>query len=445
MTDTATDRPGLADRAYAILSGDDDFDRTCEAIPEAACTAVPRNFLLNLANGAATKLAEQIASPGLVLAWLMSAVGAPLAFTGFLVPIRQAGALLPQLAAAARIRAAPRRKLFWAGAGTVQALALATMIPAVLILPPVAAGCAILVLLAVFSMASGVGSVAFQDVVAKTIPKARRGRLLASRAAVGGALAIAVALYLHLGPDLSDRVWPILVLVGAAALLWLMGAGFFAAIDEEPGETAGGRNPLAEAREGLVLIREQHGYRAYLLARVFLVSVEIAMPFYAVLAGKVAGETWKTLSLYILATGLGTILSSPFWGRSADRSSRRVMVLSGIIGAVAAASAVAIAAYADTGLATYLYALPFIVHGIAEGGVRLGRKTYLVDAAPAAERPLYVATGNTLVGAFTLASGLLGLLLAVLGLESMLILLGILAAIGSLAAWRMPEADHMIE
>lgn len=445
MTVTAIDRPDLADRAYAILSGDDDLDRACKAIPEAACTALPRNFLLNLANGAATKLAEQIASPGLVLAWLLGAIGAPVAFAGFLVPIRQAGALLPQLAAAARIRAAPRRKLFWVGAGTVQAMALAAMIPAVLILPPLAAGCAILVLLAVFSMASGVGSVAFQDVIGKTIPKARRGRLLAARATIGGALAVSVALFLHLGPDLSDRIWPILVLVGAAALLWLMGAGLFAAIEEEPGETGGGRNPLEEAREGLALVRMQRGYRAYLLARIFLVSVEIAMPFYAVLAGKVAGETWKALGLYILATGLGAILSSPFWGRFADRSSRRAMIQGGVIGAFAAASAVAIAAFAESGIATYLYALPFVIHGIAEGGVRLGRKTYLVDAAPAEERPLYVATGNTLIGCFTLASGLLGLLLAILGLAPMLALLGLLSLIGALAAWRMPEAAHMVD
>ncbi|MBT6117099.1 MAG: MFS transporter, partial [Rhodospirillaceae bacterium] len=255
MTDNVSRPSDVVNRAYAILSGDDDLDRACEAIPEVACTAVPRNFLLNLANGAATKLAEQIASPGLVLAWLLGAIGAPLVLAGFLVPIRQAGALMPQLAAAARIRAVPLRKLYWARAGTVQAFALAAMIPAVIVLPPTMAGFAVLGLLTVFSVASGVGSVAFQDVMGKTVPKARRGRLLAGRAAVGGALAVGVALFLHLGPDFSDRLWPILVLVGAAALLWLVGAGLFAAIDEVPGETGGGRNPLAEARRGLSLVR----------------------------------------------------------------------------------------------------------------------------------------------------------------------------------------------
>jgi hypothetical protein len=48
------------------------------------------------------------------------------------------------------------------------------------------AGVAVVAALAAFSAASGVGSVAFKDVLAKTIPKGRRGRLLGFRATVGG-------------------------------------------------------------------------------------------------------------------------------------------------------------------------------------------------------------------------------------------------------------------
>lgn len=43
----------------------------------------PRNFLLNAANDAATKLAEQLASPDVVLPTLLSSLGAPIALVGF--------------------------------------------------------------------------------------------------------------------------------------------------------------------------------------------------------------------------------------------------------------------------------------------------------------------------------------------------------------------------
>ncbi|MPZ63993.1 MAG: hypothetical protein GEU83_00195 [Pseudonocardiaceae bacterium] len=56
----------LSDRAYRLLTEDDDEGRACEAISDDACVEAPVNYLRNAGNGAATKLAEQVASPGVV-------------------------------------------------------------------------------------------------------------------------------------------------------------------------------------------------------------------------------------------------------------------------------------------------------------------------------------------------------------------------------------------
>jgi hypothetical protein len=125
--------PGLQ-RIYSLLSGDDDHDRACKIIPASECTAIPRNYLLNVLNGAAAKLAEQVASAKVALPWLMSAVGAPTVFVGMLLPLRQAGTLLPQLAVAGRIRQYPLRKWFWVAAAMVQAISLPVMVAAALTL-----------------------------------------------------------------------------------------------------------------------------------------------------------------------------------------------------------------------------------------------------------------------------------------------------------------------
>ena len=103
--------------AYAVLSGDDSTERACKAIPDEQCTSVPRNFILNVLNGSCTKLAEQLASPTLVLPWLVSSLGAPVWVVGWFVPVKQAGSMIPQLAVAARIRNLAQRKWAWAGAG----------------------------------------------------------------------------------------------------------------------------------------------------------------------------------------------------------------------------------------------------------------------------------------------------------------------------------------
>lgn len=87
----------------------------------------------------------------------------------------------------------------------------------------------------------------------------------------------------------------------------------------------------------------------------------------------------------------------------------------------------------------YLLGVTFLLAGLAIAGVRLGRKTYLVDYAPREQRPLYVALSNTLVGALTIIGGLLGAVAELLGLEITIVLLTISAAGGAVVCHTLPE------
>jgi MFS family permease len=435
----------MKEQVFRLISAEGE-QRVCDAIPEEACVEVPRNATLNILNGACTKLAEQLASPGLVLAWLFSTIGASAALTGWLVPVKQAGSLLPQLAVAARIRRMSRRKWAWAVAGASQAIALLLMIPAVSLLRPSLAAPAVLFLLALFSVASGIGSVAFQDVAAKTIPKRRRGHLLGRRSLFGGVLTIIAGLVLKrsLGPESGLGVF--LVLIGCAAILWFVGAVFFAMIREVPGATAGGRNALDEVRSGLGLLRRNHAYRKYLRARsLALLGIELALPFYALHALRYAGEGTGRLGLFVITNGLAATLSSTFWGRFADRSSRRVLLLGMLIGAMAGAYALAFVLLPTGWQNAWSYMPVFFLVGLAVAGVRLGRKTYLIDGAPADDRPTYVAFANTSMGVMTVAGGLLGLVGQALGPNAQVGLVAALCLLGAAAAVRMPEAGQLAE
>lgn len=434
-------RPELV---YRILSGDDSDERSCEAIPESECTEVPRNYLLNVANGAATKLAEQLAGPNLVLPWLLGALGSPVFLVGLLMPTKQAGSLLPQLAVAARIRALARRKWVWVAAGSVQALCLLSMIAAALYLPAYPAGVAIVVLLAAFSVASGSGSVAFQDVMGKTIPKGHRGRLLANRAAIGGVLTLLAGLALRYWVGGSSSLLPHLGLLLVAAALWSVGAVVFAAIYEVPGATSGGRNTLDEARAGVHLLGEISGFRRFLAARCALLSIELATPFFALYGSELLGTHVSALAVFVVSIGVANIVSSPFWGRFADTSSRRVMVYAGLLGGLASGYALFVGALPTASRNALVFAPAFILLAVAEAGVRLGRKTYLVDAAPAKERPLYVSVANTFAGAVALVGAVLGGIAQIFGTSVLIGLLAVLALGGALASIWMPEADVMV-
>ncbi|MEO0652601.1 MAG: MFS transporter, partial [Planctomycetota bacterium] len=101
------------EQAYLALTSEDD-GRVCKDIPDSACDEQPRNFFVHVASLAATKAGDGLADAKLVLSWLLTHAGAPPSTIGLLVPVREAGALLPQLAIAAWVRSRPRRKVVWA-------------------------------------------------------------------------------------------------------------------------------------------------------------------------------------------------------------------------------------------------------------------------------------------------------------------------------------------
>lgn len=430
------------DRVYELITGDEDEARVCRDIPDEACEELPRSFVLNVLNGVSTKLAEQLASPGLVLPWLLGSIGAPAALTGWLVPVRRAGSLLPQLLVAGTLRQLPQRKWAWAGAGAVQGIALFGMALLAAIASPTVAGVGIVLLLAVFSLASGIGSVAFSDVVGKTIPRGRRGRMLAFRAFIGGALATGAGLLLRQVVDDDAGLAPFIILIISAAVLWLIGSALFAAIPERTGATEGGENAIHRAIEGLVYFRSDRALRRFVIVYALLTSIELAMPFLTMVARDQGGQATRDLGLYVIAVSAAAVLSSPIWGRLADRASPRVMAAGGLIGFLSLLGAGALTAF-DAGKWTpWLFGGLFLLLGLAHGGVRLGRKTYLLDIAPSDLKGSYKAVANTIVGSFALAMGSLGWLSAAFGNRTVLLTLAGASLVGLILAFMLPTVSE---
>ena len=378
--------------------------------------------------------ADQIlgASAKLILPWLLGALGAPAALVGFVVPIREAGVLLPQLAVAAYIRRMPLRKPVWIAGSLLSALALALIALAAATTRGAVAGWLILLLLTVFSLARGLCSVSAKDVLGKTVSKARRGNLMGLSAGMAGTLTLALGLYLQLAADGGDGSVTVLVaLLAGGALLFVLSALVFRLTLEQPGATEGGGNALDTALQSIGLLRTDPLFRQFVLVRIALLSVALASPFYVLLLQEASGGVLAGLGLLVIASGLASSLSAPIWGRLSDRSARLVMAAAsataGVVGIVTWALA-----FTDPSLIgnPYLFALLFLVLNIAHAGVRLGRKVYLVDMATADTRAAMVAVSNTVIGVVMLAAGLVGVLGDLFGAAAVILVLGI----GSLGA-----------
>lgn len=434
-----------AQRLYARLSEDRSANPSTGSNAETDYSRQPRNFMLNLANGACTKLAEQLAGPNLVLVWLLQALGAPVWMLGLLMPIKQTGTLLPQMAAAGQIRRLPLRKWVWVGCGLLQALCLGGIIAAATFLSAVAAGWTTLSLFTLFCLASGTASIAYQDVLGKTISRGRRGRLLAARSLVGGFLTVGAGLVIRSIYTGADNINSIFVLLACAAALWSIAALLFATTIEEPGFSNSSRDMLQEARAGLEFSRIYPGFRHYIYVRALLLSVEIASPFFVLFASTRLNFGTEILGYLVIGVGFSQIISSPFWGKMADSTSKTVMRYSGLLGVGAIGLTLLLPSLSDNSLQLMGFILSFIFLGLAEAGARLGRKTYLIDALPADDRPTYTAFSNTLVGCVALASAGLGALAQAFGAGAVLLLLALLALAASLICVKLPEAESMLD
>lgn len=432
-------RQAPLERLYALVANEEDA-RTCRDISEEACREVPGNFFRIILANVLTKIGDLLINPKTVLAWLIVAVGAPQALVGVLVPIRESGSLIPQLAIGAWVRRHPVRKGFWVFGAGLQGLCVLGMAAAVWSLSGLAAGLTVIGLLVVFSISRGFCSVAMKDVQGKCIPKSRRGRLTGLASTFSGLVALLVGLVLFSdGDDPGMGFYGGLLL--AAGLAWWLAAAVFASVDEFRGETSGGSHALSEAFRSLGLLARDAPFRNFVIARALLMASALGSPFVVTLAQH-HGHGAALLGGFLVASSLASTVSASVWGFMADASSRQVMVRGGGLAALVCLGVAALA-LADPSWSgkTWFYPVAFFVLAIAHSGVRIGRKTYLVDMAGGNKRTDYTAVSNTVIGVLLLVAGGISAAVALLGAAWALVVLGVMGVGGTLWSWRLPEVE----
>ncbi|MFQ6550423.1 MFS transporter [Aestuariibius sp. 2305UL40-4] len=425
----------IEEELFEILVEDPDASG---GLGEKEQAAEPGNFLRHAGALSLSKMADGLIDPKLVLSWLVTHLGAGAGIAGLLVPVREAGALLPQLFTAARIHAMARRKWAWAAGAAGQGIAAGGIALAGLTLEGAAAGWVIVALLGLLALSRSVCSVAFKDVLGKTVGKTRRGTVTGAASSVSAAAVLVFAGVLIAG--WGDRYAIVIGAVALAAGFWLLAGAIFATLTEIASDTEPPKNTLGEALGQLSLLRDRPQLVRFITARSLLVGTALAPPYLVVLAQEAGESGLSNLGVLVLASSGASLLSSFVWGRMADRSSRRVLMLAGVASALALLAALAARAL---GLAGTVWAVPVVLFGlmIAYHGVRNGRSTYLVDMAPEDERAAYTAVSNTVVGVVLLVAGGLSAAVASVGVGWVIALYAALSVVGAVVAYGLKEVE----
>ncbi len=289
---------------------------------------------------------------------------------------------------------------------------------------------------------SGAQQVAFQLLLAKVIPIARRGRLQALRNTLGGAVSAGLAFFA--GKYLIERhvlsgVWSgfsngyatTFLLAVVLTTLGLSALGLLMVEPESP--TVRERSRLMQrVRDFPKLLAEDRGYMFFWIAQTLATAGRVAAPFYILYAGhsvKLTGETIGLLSLAFLGADTLTNLA---WGLTGDKFGFRAAFVASLVTWVAATgllmAAPALAGH-GAGVFTFLF-VAFFGLGAAQSGFLMSSQTMVLEFGPRHDMPMRLALTATSQGVMNAIGPLAGgAIAATLGYEVLFgVSLGLLGA-----------------
>ena len=290
---------------------------------------------------------------------------------------------------------------------------------------------------------SGIGSIAFTDVLARGVHPERRSVLLLSQAAVGGALASIVAVLSAWVFSSRDPI------VGHIALQWFA-AGFlllsavcalFIGMEHVPFKAGQRRNLVATFAPVSTQLAGIRGCADTSIRQILFLSVTLATTFFSIRVAALHGSVPGSLALVIAVTSIALVVGALLWHRVLRSRGYRGMLVGGTVcSAVAAFGAVALERLGMAGASALSHAVLMLLATLAADAVSVAKSAYLVERAPAAELPELSAFSQLTIG---LASAVLAAAIATLAqvhgtVWPSAILLG-LNLVAVAAAWGIPR------
>jgi MFS family permease len=433
----------MFEKLYRYVNNEKE-ERVCTDITEDACEHAPKNYFLILISNVLTKLGDTMSNPKTVLTWLMSYVNSPVYLISMIVPIRESGSMIPQIALASYVNTKAIRKWIWIIGAIFQSVAIASIGFIALYFEGATAGWLIIIAVIIFSVSRSLSSLSSKDITGKAIPKTRRGRLKGYTTSVSGILVLAVGIYILYTSKEDAGITFYSYLIFFAAAMWLVASLAYSRIKEFPGETTSKKE--ASKENGIIskfsLLKTDTQFRNFVIARSLLLCSALTAPYYVLLAQKYVGKESYLLGLFIIAKGIASIISSPIWGKLADKSSKNVMAIAVLIASGLGILIFCIITFVETFRdVNWLYPIAFFILGIAHEGVRMGRKTYVVDMATGNDRTNYVSVSNTIIGIILIITGGLSALVSLISTEGIILVLSLFGLYGAYRSYQLPNVE----
>ncbi|MCP4318301.1 MAG: hypothetical protein GY789_20360 [Hyphomicrobiales bacterium] len=354
-----------------------------------------RNLSILFGQGTFSTIAWTMANPSVVLTYLAISLELPVFLAGMLVTFSQSSKLVTALFGTPIAARRHKKKMDLAATDIILAVCfLLALTAAAYGTSLIVAICFVLVILVVG--ASG----EYQAIITagfygNVLNSQSRTRLLYTVMTLGGIGTGALAIIAHRWflEDAPFTRHVVLVMIGivcflVASAVILLVREYSKGEEPEP-EAAPQKKPskfsigkhFHEVYGNFRILWAMEWFRRYLRVRLALLTVELCIPFYAILAALSHHHTPRGMSALIISSATALMVAGPLW-RSVGQISTRTVMIAGACLAALAGLILVTNYFVPTIPEPFVHALALFIVTVAVRGVSTARSLYYLDVAP---------------------------------------------------------------
>ncbi len=402
------------------------------------------NFTVNVLDGTSFWFGASFFSSATIIPLFISQLTDSQLAIGVVAMIAQGSWFVPQLFTANGVERLARKKPvvvnlgFFSERVPVWIAAFAALLA---FWSPLAALLLFIVAYAWHGLGAGIIATAWQDLLARCFPVAKRGRFFGLTMFLGagsGMLAASASAWL-----LEAFPFPFnFVYTFALAALFITISWVFLALTREPVQPSSvPRQSNRQYWQALPnIVRQDENYRRFLWGRLLLAMGGMGLGFVTVTAVKQWQVPNSTVGLYTFAMLFGQTVGNLFFGLLADRFGHKVSLELSALAGMAAYLVVWLAPAAEW------YFVAFALIGVSSGGVIVSGILVVLEFCAPEKRPTYAGLTNTGVGIISTAAPLVGALLASQSTSWLFALCALFFLLSFVVLrWRVREPRHVTQ
>ena len=407
-----------------------------------------RNFRLALLNGILIRISFRFVDSTMVLAAFVKQLTGSNVMVGLVSSTMRAGWMWPQLLISNLLEHRPRKMPFYYIGFSMRIISWTLILLSMILLggknPKLLFYC-FYVLYFLASSGMGVGTLPFNDILAKSIPANRRARLFSLRSLWGGIFSIGAGFVI--GYILSDEFrlpfpYDYALMFGISALM-TAGSSISFMLSKEPiRPVRDSRQPFWQhLKRGPHFLKTDPDYRRFLIFRIASSFAGMSIPFYTPYALDYIGISESAIGWYTAVGATSAALSNLLWVYVGDKyGSRTLLTIFSVLSCIAPIVPLW-AKYLPEGQKALFYSLVFILTQALINARGIGYMTYSLNMAPSLSRPTYLGFLNTLMFPMSFVPVLSGWLSRAVSYESVFIISIVASVLTVYFAFNLSNVD----